>query len=254
MNRIARPLQALAAVLAGLAAVLTANLAPAREIAADLSSHQIQITAGFDGAELLLFGHDARAGSVIVIVRGPPKAVSVRQKERVAGIWMNQSAVTFSQAPGFYYVAVTDDLRKDGTLEAIMSGAGLGTRYLGLRQDNNAADSKQIEAFRSALIEIMARSALYAREPGAITMRPDGLFRTTVPFPSTTPVDAYTVTVYHVEGGTPVAGATTPLLVNKAGFGAWLYDFAHDEPALYGVVAILVALGAGWFGGWAFRR
>lgn len=234
-------------------AVLTGPAA-ARQIVADLSQHEIEITAGFDGTELLLFGHDASTAEVLVIVRGPDTEVAVRKKGRVAGVWVNQDEVTFQAAPSFYYVSVTEGLMAEGALDAILEENGLGASFLNMSTASDVADPAVVEEFRNALVEIRERQQLYAAEPGRIDMRPDGLFRTNVPFPAATPIGEYTVSVYHIVDGWPVAAASTPLQVRKAGFGAFVYNLAHDEPALYGLIAILVALGAGWFAGWAFRR
>ena len=241
-------------LLAALLALLASAPASAREIVADLSAHEIAITAGFDGAELLLFGHSEQADDVIVIVRGPDSPTTVRRKERVAGIWVNGAEISFPSAPGFYFVAVTDGLRDAGTLETILSETGLGARYLGLppaRPDTSAA---QAEEFRSALIELRSRQRLFATTPSRIEMQAGGLFRANVPFPAATPIGNYVVTVYHIVDGWPVEGVSTPLKVRKAGFGAWLYDFAHEHPPAYGIIAILVAGFAGWVGGVAFRK
>ncbi len=247
---------AVLALMPALALTAALPLGPtsAREIAADLSQHQIEITAGFDGAELLLYGHDAVTADVLVIVRGPDAPVAVRKKSRVAGLWINRDEVVFKNAPGFYFVGVTDGLRTDGGMDAILEKTGLGARFLNFGAVGGDANAPQAKEFRAALVELRARQHLYAAEPGRIEMRTDGLFRATIPFPSSTPTGTYTVTVYHIADGWPVAGAATPLEVRKAGFGAFVFWFAHEEPALYGVIAILIALGAGWFGGWAFKR
>lgn len=236
------------------AAVGLSRAATATQIAADLSEHEIVITAGFDGAELLLFGHDDAAGEVIVIVRGPDAPIAVRKKERVAGVWVNQEEVAFDAAPGFYFVGVTDGLRSAGALDKVLSETGLGAQFLSLGAGTAGKDPAVVDEFRKALIELNARRQLYAATPGLIRMRADGLFRTSVPFPAATPVGAYTVTVYHISDGWPVSATTTPLMVRKSGFGAFVYNVAHDLPLLYGAIAILVAAGAGWLAGWAFRR
>lgn len=240
--------------LAAMAAWACATTATAREIAVDLSSHEIEITAGFDGAELLLFGYADSQADVMVIVRGPDGPVEVRQKERVAGVWINQQQVAFTSAPGFYFVGVTDGLAAGGELEAILSDTGLGAHYLDLPTNPPNIEADTVETFRHALVELRKRQNLYSAQPGRIIMRDDGLFRTNVPFPAGTPVGEYTVSVYHVVDGWPTAGASTPLQVRKAGFSAFVYRIAHTEPVLYGIIAILVALGAGWFAGWAFGR
>ncbi|MEQ9123186.1 MAG: TIGR02186 family protein [Alphaproteobacteria bacterium] len=245
---------ALALAAASAAAALSAIPAAAREIAADLSSHRIEITAGFDGAELLLYGHDEHRADVMVIVRGPEQSVEVRKKERVAGIWVNRQEVRFEDAPVFYFVGVTDGLRAGGTLDSVLQETGLGARFLNPKVSSDTANPRLAAEFRDALVELRSRRQLYAAEPGRIAMRPDGLFRVTIPFPAATPVGVYKVTVYHVVDGWPIAGAITPLEVHKAGFGAFVYKVAHEEPFLYGLIAILVAIGAGWLGGQAFRR
>jgi len=244
----------LAAVLAAWLAVSACGVAAAREIVADLSAHAIEITAGFDGAELLLFGHNSIADDVIVIVRGPGANATVSRKERVAGIWANGAKATFPDAPGFYFVAVTDGLRAYGNLDTVLSETGLGAKYLGLPVTEAGMESDLVEEFRDALIELRSRQRLFSTEPGRIHLRDDGLFRTNVPFPAATPVGEYQVTIYHVQDGWPVEGVTTPLTVRKAGVGAFIYDFAHEYPAVYGLIAILAAAGAGWLGGVAFRR
>jgi hypothetical protein len=44
------------------------------------------------------------------------------------------------------------------------------------------------------------------------------------------------------------------MFVNKIGFGADIYDFAHEWAALYGLIAILLAVSAGWAAGLIFRK
>ena len=47
---------------------------------------------------------------VIVTVEGPSVPIVVRQKERVAGIWINQGAMSIEDAPSFYAVMSTGPL------------------------------------------------------------------------------------------------------------------------------------------------
>lgn len=80
------------------------------------------------------------------------------------------------------------------------------------------------------------------------------LFRTTIPFPANVPTGTYHVEVYSLREGRVVDMAATPLVVSKAGFGAALYDFAHEYSAAYGLIAIATAAVAGWAAGAMFRR
>lgn len=249
-----RPARLTLACVLGLALAPVLAKAQMRQIAADLSDHQIEITTGFDGAELLLFGHDSGEAEVMVIVRGPDAPVAVRRKERVAGIWVNGQEVVFPSAPSFFFVGVTDGLRDEDGLDKILEQTGLGVRYLSPPTADRDLSLAVAEEYRDALVTLRARSSLYSTTAGAIAKRDDGLFRIRIPFPAATPTGEYAVTVYHIVDGWPVSGDTTPLQVKKVGFGAFIYDIAHREPLLYGLIAILAALGAGWAGGSAFRR
>ncbi len=44
------------------------------------------------------------------------------------------------------------------------------------------------------------------------------------------------------------------LEVRKVGFEARVYDFAHRYSAIYGLLAIVLAVVAGWLGSVFFRR
>ncbi|MBT5659432.1 MAG: hypothetical protein HOJ02_04665, partial [Rhodospirillaceae bacterium] len=74
-------------------------------LVADLSSHLIAITTGFHGDEVLLFGATDGDGDVIVIVRGPDRDLTVRRKDRIAGLWINNDEIDFDDVPSFYHVA-----------------------------------------------------------------------------------------------------------------------------------------------------
>ena len=62
------------------------------------------------------------------------------------------------------------------------------------------------------------------------------------------------VVVFSLVDGQLVKASTTPLTVSKIGAEAEIFDFAHQWSALYGVIAILIALMAGWLAHIAFRR
>ncbi len=64
----------------------------ARPVVADLSNHLVAITTGFSGTHMLAFGAtDDRKGNIVMVVRGPQETHVVREKTRLAGIWMNRA-------------------------------------------------------------------------------------------------------------------------------------------------------------------
>lgn len=224
----------------------------AQAVVADLSDHLIAVTTGFDGAELLLFGAvEGDSADVIVVVRGPSEEIMVRRKERIGGIWINNHKLVFGGVPAFYRLASSRPL-EEITSDRILARHGIGTDHI--RMINPVGENGDLSIFREALIRNKKRLGLYPEAPGQITLLGNRLFRSDIFFPSNVPTGSYDVTVYLLRNGKVVSAQTTPLAVSKIGMGARAFAFAHRHSALYGVVALVMALFAGWLAGEVAKR
>ena len=224
----------------------------AEALTADLSEHEIKITTGFAGTELLLFGVTPGTGNVVVTVSGPDAGVIVRRKSRVSGVWINTDSIRFDTVPGFYYVAATEGLLASD-LEDVLRENGVGFRYLNLNPTLDIGPTLS-KTFHEALVRRKEANKLYSANAGKIDILGKTLFRTHVPFPANVPTGHYRVDVYHVVDGWVTSTTSIPLTVNKVGMEASIFRFAHDQPALYGIVAILIAGLAGYGAGMLFGR
>jgi uncharacterized protein (TIGR02186 family) len=108
--------------------------------------------------------------------------------------------------------------------------------------------------FRNALIRRMQARGLYSAEDGTVSFLGGRLFRTTVHFPANVPTGQYMVGVFLLRDGDVVSAQTTPLFVSKIGLGAEIYAFARRQAAIYGGIAIVIAVAAGWLASAAFRQ
>lgn len=223
----------------------------AANLAVDLSSHLISITTGFTGTDLLLFGATPGQGDVIVVVRGPSTRVAVRRKVQVAGVWVNGPSAEFDNVPALYVLRSSRPVDELLT-EQMRRALGIG---LDAVQARTAEPLPPGEAgpFRQALIRRKQALGLYSAEVGVRFVQ-EQLFRTNISFPAIVPTGEYRVDVYLVEDGEVVNTQATPLAVTKAGVGAAVFEFAHRYSALYGIIAILLALFAGWLANALFRR
>ena len=230
----------------------SARPASAQAVVADLSDHLIAVPAGFAGTKLLLFGAiEGEAADVVIVVGGPADQVMVRRKERMGGIWVNRHKLVFGGVPGFYRLASTRPLDEIAS-DRILARHGIGLDHI--RMVNPKGENGNLADFRTALIRNKKRQGLYPTETGQIAMLGNRLFRSDIFFPSNVPTGTYNVTVYLLRAGKVISAQTTPLVVSKIGIGARVYAFAHRHSALYGIVAIAIALFAGWFAGAAFKR
>ena len=242
----------LAAILAVVATVMVLTQARAAPLIADLSQHLIKITTGFTGPDVLLFGATDGPGDVIVAVRGPEVWTVVRRKRRVAGIWVNRNEITFLDAPSFYAVAASKPL--DELLEeTALKRHELGSWAITPKPEREINDHIRI-AYESALRRIRQAQQLYQLQTKKVRFLGAQLFRVDIAFPSTVPTGTYTVQVFLVRDGEVVTAQTTPLKVEKHGFDAEIFEFAHQHAPWYGLIAIILALAAGWLASVIFRR
>ncbi|HKK31332.1 MAG TPA: TIGR02186 family protein [Alphaproteobacteria bacterium] len=235
-----------------LAICATIGSARGEQLVADLSAHEIKITSGFAGTELLLFGTTGGEGEVVVIVSGPPSETIVRKKDRVSGLWINTESVRFEGVPGFFFVAASREMSAED-VEEILRQYSIGLRYQNIEPVNGIAPER-LAAFREALVRRKASHGLYNDMTGQVKMIGDTLFRTTIEFPATVPTGDYQVEVYNVQDGWVKSVTSIALHVGKVGMEQLIFRFAHDYPAFYGIFAIAVAALAGYGAGILFGR
>jgi len=229
---------------------LLALPAKAEEIVLGLSRDEVAITATFEGSEILIFGaikRDAPIANtddlgVIVTVAGPDKPVTVRKKDRRLGIWVNTEAVDIDVAPTFYAVATNRPLR-----EILSPSEDLNTRISTQRAIRSVGTkSENAEDFTRALIRIRAGQGLYQTLPTGVSVEEETLFRVLIPLPANLTEGAYKAEIYLTRGGEIVDLYTTTIPVKKVGLERWLYNLAHENAFLYGLMSLAIAIGAGW--------
>ena len=107
-----------ALLLLAAAPLLMAQAEP--KLVPDISARSIEIRYSFTGAQLLLFGAVLYPGGrvprdltdIIVVLKGPVEPILVREKQKIAGIWMNADSGRFRSAPSFYAVASSAPVRE----------------------------------------------------------------------------------------------------------------------------------------------
>lgn len=235
------------------AAILTMP-ASAAKLAADLSRSVVSITTGFVGSNVILFGAADGPGDIVVVVEGPGRDTVVRRKSRVSGIWINRQSVVFRNAPSFYAVAAS------GPLDKIVSARTakqfrIGAENLELKADGIVSEG-QANRFREALIRNQRRAGLFPKDVSKVVLPSKGvrLFRTEVFFPSNVPTGTYNVRFMLLRDGFVIQQYTRKLVVDKAGMSARVFQFAHEQSILYGIMAILLAVAAGWAASAVFGR
>lgn len=228
----------------------------------DVSQRDIEIAYSFTGAELLLFGAilyprgrapDARhATDVVVVVKGPAESILVREKEKVAGIWVNAERTRYRSAPSFYAIASARPIADivDERTRAIYE---LGLSSLQLSPASGAQAGEQAR-FDAGLVDLRARGGLYYEDPAAVEITGGVLYRAHVRIPARVPVGRFTAETFLIRDGRVLTAAVREIDIRKSGFERFVAHAADRASLLYGLTAVALSIAFGWGAGAIARR
>ena len=226
----------------------------------DVSARSVEIRYSFTGAQLLLFGAilypggrvPADPADIVVVLKGPVQPIIVREKQKIAGIWMNADSSRFRSAPAFYAVASSRPIA-DLVDERTASIYEMGLQNLQLSPGSGALPDKA-QKFESGLLDLRRRRGLYAEDPKGVEISEGVLYRARIAIPSQVPVGTYTAETFLISDKRVLAAATREVHVGKTGFERYVAQVARRHSVFYGLAAVLMSLGLGWAAAWAFRR
>lgn len=239
--------------------ILLANQLMAEEVVLGLSQDQVSISTNFDGSEITLYGAIKREApipaadplQVIVTISGPREPVTIRRKDRRLGIWVNNESLSVTAAPSFYAIATSapwdevineaDDLRHTISIPRAIRSVGAWSQV------------DEPQQFLDALIRIRMKNGSYALEENAVELRDSTLFTTSVQMPANLTEGDYATRIFLTRGGKVISKYETSIEVSKVGLERWLFNLSRQQPLIYGLLSLTIAIAAGWGASAAFR-
>jgi len=213
-------------------------------VTVDLASDHVDITTGFNGARLALFGMKREAGDIAVVIRGPSHSMVVRHRKQVMGVWTNYASVTFGDVPVYYDLAVGRPLAAIA-LPDVLRELGIGLDSFTFSHFGRE-DAQTVKAFREGLIRNKQSQGHYPLSPRNIVFLNEDFFRADFYVPPDVPKGDYKIDTYLFRDGKVVERRETALRVGQVGFSAWLQLFSYTNGFVYGLVTIMMAMLAGW--------
>jgi uncharacterized protein (TIGR02186 family) len=248
-----------------LAVLLLIGLAPpaaAERLVSSISRQEVSITSSFQGETLTLFGNiEPEAGAeqpfvtgpyhIIIVITGPLQNRVARRKDNVFGVWINTEQVLFEGFPSYFHIL------SDTRLEGIANRATLET--LGIdpnQQARLAAEAPWWDAavFGHQLVRLMGERGLFGINEQGVLFRSDTFYSAQITLASDVAPGPYLAHTYLFKDGVLVAERSEGFSVRKTGFERFLGLAAVQQPLLYGIAAVILALFTGWLGGVVFRR
>ncbi|HEV7292047.1 MAG TPA: TIGR02186 family protein [Devosia sp.] len=249
-------------LLALLAFVVLAVPAQAVRIVSQVSNDLVEITSSFDGERLTFFGTIAPdAGSeersvegpfhIVIAVVGPTQTRVARQMTHNFGIWFNTDEVAFRNFPSFFQVL------SSGRLREITDITTLTTNYIlpeALTLVPTDAGWWRTAVFGRELVRLMTQRGLFGVNENGVNFLAENFYSARLTLPSDAPPGPYVAQIYAFKNGELVARQTQGFAVRKIGFERFLAISATQQPFVYGLFTVLLALFTGWLGGVLFKR
>lgn len=235
-------------------------LTAAREpiLVPEISQHEVQVRQGFNGAELLLFGaildpqgtRAARDFDIVVVLKGPTGPILLREKRRIAGIWINAGSTEFLSAPSYFALVSTRPIDQivDDKTAAIYE---LGLPWLQL-SPSGTIDPKKLARYSAGLVDLMGRKNLFQQNAGGVKVSEQVLYQARISLPSNVQTGQYTAETFAISRGRVVASAISTVDVRKLGFEGAVAQFAQNYGFLYGLLVIAMSVLLGWLAGRVF--
>ena len=162
----------------------------------------------------------------------------MRRKAARFGIWVNTDAVEIDRAPSFYAVATTRPARRDPAHTEDLRYR-ISTRRA-IRSVGAPTTSPTRRAFTDALIRIRERErALPDRRRRRARCEDDAVLDASIALPANLTEGDYTARIFLTRDGEVIDRYATAIYVQKVGLERLLYNLAHEQPLIYGLLSLV---------------
>jgi uncharacterized protein (TIGR02186 family) len=211
--------------------------------AVTLTPDTIEVGMFYSGTEVSVSAEIPDCGAAVLVLEAGSEEIRLNRKGRVAGIWLNVAQVTARNVPKVYILA------SSGRLEDICSPEmqrelRLGPDYL--RREIEFSCEKPLTGSEfDEFLKLKTGNGTYDMDVG-IDLKPaeSGMMKLSADLmiAPTIPPGTYNVMVYCFSGGNPVYRGSSELTVERIGLARLMVKLAHDHPAIYGILAVAVAM------------
>jgi Putative transmembrane protein (Alph_Pro_TM) len=222
--------------------------------AADLvSPRHVNIGAFFDGTSVAFEAEIPAGAQAVVEVIGTTGHLALMRKGRRGGLWMSVGGIQINHTPNLYLVLTSSPRLPELAGEATPWG------FDALKSQVTFAGSlepQEKDKFFKEFIQLKESEGLFAVMPGGLQVKPAGAgerITGNIPLPAKVAPGDYQVRLSVVQDGKVIEQKTDTIKVNMVGFPAAMASMAFNHAALYGLIAIIIAIAIGFIMGFMFK-
>jgi uncharacterized protein (TIGR02186 family) len=225
------------------------------------SKNVVEIGLSYHGDQIFFFGVNPVPGADVVIKLTAEKeeAVKLSMKGRVGPFWMTVKQYQVTGAPFIYKIHSNkplDQIVSPETARELELGYEAVRHRMKLHLIRGEAAADDADVVWKGLLKIKERANLYniVADPKRLEIAEGKLFKHYFRFPAAATEGRYLVESYCFQNGQLVAYGKDVIQIKKVGLENWLTQTSQSSAAFYGIMAVVVALGAGLLVGVIFGK
>jgi uncharacterized protein (TIGR02186 family) len=226
---------------------------PVPSIPLKLSPETIEMGTFYNGAPIRMEGTAPSGSKVMVVLRGAEKDELFNKKGRVGPIWVNTDKVHVTGTPSLFLRFSSEDVHTflpRETIDAYALDEASIKKRMHIRTSKGEPDPQYWEVLANSYLDLKKSDLNYRRVADRVQVvdGADGLVHYTLAFnwPKTAPPGSYQIEVYACRDGAIVGRGGTVMRLVEIGFPALMVNLAHTHPYGYGLLAVIMAVIAGF--------
>ncbi len=218
----------------------------------------VSIGTTFNGTDVVISGEVAGNEEAVVQIVGDKTEAHFKQAGKVGGfLWMTVAHLSLSGAPSAYFVYLPHTL-SEWHQKGDKRWSALGLDYSALQKDISIEpEQDDADTIFQDFLKLKNGHDLYQMVEDGVTYTDlennRRQFKTKVSIPADMPRGVYKVRVLKIKNGTVAGEETAELSVRLQGFPLFISNMAYNRSLLYGILSVLIAIGAGFFMGMVFK-
>ena len=229
------------------------------EIATTTSKQEVNIGLMYNGDYIYFVGGvpSPTADVIVKLTSTEDVPLSVNRKGKVALVWMNVKQFTVTGLPLLYKIHSTKPIRQilsEDMARELGIGYGILKDQMQLRLVRGKAEGNDRDVVFDGILRLKQEANLYNIDEKRIEITGGKLFKHYFRFPSAAKEGIYRAESYIFEQGRLVGKGVDEVRIQKKGIEATFTNLAYKHPVVYGVVALVVAVGMGLLVGFIFKK
>lgn len=232
----------------------------AQFLTSQVSPEHVPINITYNGAKLKISGQSMAGDDLIVRITSASADAHYKYMGKASGLfWMKKGDISFKNVPGVYMLFSTRDL--DHLLDAAEQKKNL-IGYEALKETaeietENEEIRQNVSEWQNEFVRFKQKENLYSINAGTVVRQhgqDSDTYQVEADWPFQAAPGSYTIEVMAIRNGKIAERAASVFTVERAGVVSKLSDLAFNKAPLYGMMAVIIAIMAGFAVGLIFKK